>query len=181
MNTINFNFPLDYILLIIAILFIIFSAWKGLIQSILGLMTWVGSIIITLYCYDAFSNFLDNQLLKIKFFQNYEMMSNILSVIISIPVIFIISLFILKKIRKFLSSDLDKQIFGIIIDKIFGILYGLIFTYFIYSTILFTFYKFKFEELNQWFINNSEILNLITNLNEKYIYEMIPSVENEKQ
>ncbi|SVD67566.1 uncharacterized protein METZ01_LOCUS420420, partial [marine metagenome] len=36
------------------------------------------------------------------------MMSNILSIIISIPVIFLISLFILKKIRKFLSSDLDK-------------------------------------------------------------------------
>ena len=97
MNTINFNFPIDYILFIIAILFIIFSAWKGLIQSILGLMTWVGSIIITLYSYNSFSNFLDTQLLKIKFFQNYEMMSNILSMIISIPLIFIITLFILKK------------------------------------------------------------------------------------
>jgi len=58
---------LDYVLLIIAILFIIFSAWKGLIQSILGLLTWVGSIIITLYSYNAFSNFIDTQLLKIKF------------------------------------------------------------------------------------------------------------------
>ena len=92
MNTINFNFPIDYILFIIAILFIIISTWKGLIQSILGLMTWVGSIIITLYSYNSFSNFLDTQLLKIKFFQNFEMMSNILSIIISIPVIFIISL-----------------------------------------------------------------------------------------
>ena len=181
MNTINFNFPIDYILFIIAILFIIISAWKGLIQSILGLMTWVGSIIITLYSYNSFSNFLDTQLLKIKFFQNFEMMSNILSIIISIPVIFIISLFILKKIRKFLSSDLDKQIFGIIIDKVFGILYGLIFTYFIYSTILFTFYKFKFESLNQWFIDNSQILSIINNINEQYIYEIIPTIENEKQ
>ena len=66
MNIINFNFPLDYVLLIIAILFIIFSAWKGLIQSILGLLTWVGSIIITLYSYNTFSNFLDTQLLKIE-------------------------------------------------------------------------------------------------------------------
>ena len=178
MNTINFNFPIDYILFIIAILFIIISTWKGLIQSILGLMTWVGSIIITLYSYNSFSNFLDTQLLKIKFFQNFEMMSNILSIIISIPVIFIISLFILKKIRKFLSSDLDKQIFGIIIDKVFGILYGLIFTYFIYSTILFTFYKFKFESLNQWFINNSQILSIINNTNEQYIYELLPTIEN---
>ena len=181
MNIINFNFPLDYVLLVIAILFIIFSAWKGLIQSILGLLTWVGSIIITLYSYNAFSNFLDTQLLKIKLFQNYEMISNILSIIISIPVIFLISLFILKKVRKFLSSDLDKQIFGIIIDKVFGVIYGLIFTYFIYSTILFTFNKFNFEDLNQWFIDNSQILNLVNNINEQYIYELLPVIENEEQ
>ena len=86
MNIINFNFPLDYVLLIIAILFIIFSAWKGLIQSILGLLTWVGSILITLYSYHAFSNFIDTQLLKIKLFQNFEMISNIISIVISIPV-----------------------------------------------------------------------------------------------
>ena len=181
MNTITFNFPIDYILLIIAILFIIISGWKGLIQSILGLMTWVGSIIITLYSYNSFSNFLDTQLLKIKFFQNYEMISNILGMIISIPVIFIISLFILKKIRKFLSSDLDKQIFGIIIDKIFGILYGLIFSYFIYSTILYACYKLKFEDLNQWFIDNSQILSIINNINKQYIYELLPVIENEEQ
>ena len=181
MNIINFNFPLDYVLLTIAILFIIFSAWKGLIQSILGLLTWVGSILITLYSYNAFSNFIDTQLLKIKLFQNFEMMSNIISIIISIPVIFLISLFILKNIRKFLSSDLDKQIFGIIIDKVFGVLYGLIFTYFIYSTILFTFNKFNFEDLNQWFFDNSQILSLINIINEQYIYKLIPTIENEMQ
>ena len=181
MNIINFNFPLDYILLVIAILFIIISAWKGIIQSILGLLTWVGSIIITLYSYNAFSNFIDSQLLKIKIFQNYEMISNIISIMISIPVIFLISLFILRKVRKFLSSDLDKQIFGIIIDKVFGVLYGLIFTYFIYSTILFTFNKFNFEDLNQWFIDNSQILNIINNINEQYVYELLPVTENEGQ
>ena len=74
MNTINLVFPLDYILLTITLLFTLFSAWKGLIQSILGLMTWVGSIIITLYSYNSFSNFLDTQLLKIKFFQNFEIL-----------------------------------------------------------------------------------------------------------
>jgi uncharacterized membrane protein required for colicin V production len=179
MNIINFNFPLDYILLIIAILFIILSTWKGLIQSILGLLTWVGSIIITLYSYNAFSNFIDTQLLKIKLFQNYEMISNIISVIISIPLIFLISLFILKKVRKFLSSDLDRQIFGIIIDKVFGVIYGLIFTYFIYSTILFTLYKFNFEDLNQWFIDNSQILSTINNTNEQYLYELLPTIEDE--
>ena len=181
MNIINFNFPLDYVLLIIAILFIIFSAWKGFIQSILGLLTWVGSIIITLYSYNAFSNFIDTQLLKIKLFQNYEMISNIISIIISIPVIFLISLFILKRVRKFLSSDLDKQIYGIIIDKVFGVIYGLVFTYFIYSTILFTLNKFNFEDLNQWFINNSQILSTINNTNEQYLYELLPTIEDEGQ
>ena len=181
MNTITFNFPLDYVLLIIAILFIIFSTWKGLIQSILGLLTWVGSIIITLYSYNEFSNFIDTQLLKIKLFQNYEIISNILSIIISIPVIFLVSLFILKRVKKFLSSDLDKQIYGIIIDKVFGVIYGLIFTYFIYSTILFTLNKFNFEDLNQWFIDNSQILNTINNTNEQYLYELLPTIENEEQ
>ena len=121
------------------------------------------------------------RLLKIKLFQNYEMISNIISTIISIPVIFLISLFILKKVRKFLSSDLDRQIFGIIIDKVFGAIYGLIFTYFIYSTILFTLNKFNFEDLNQWFIDNSQILNTINNTNEQYLYELLPTIENEEQ
>ena len=181
MNIININFPLDYVLLIIAILFIILSAWKGLIQSILGLLTWMGSIIITLYSYNVFSNFIDTQLLKIKLFQNYEMISNIISVIISIPLIFLISLFILKKIRKLISSDLDKQIIAIIIDKVFGVFYGVIFSYFIYSTILFTFNKFNFEDLNQWFFENSQILNIINNINEQYIYEFLPVTENKEQ
>ena len=63
----------------------------------------------------------------------------------------------------------------------FGILYGIIFTYFIYSTILFTFNKFNFDGLNQWWIKNSQILSLINNLNEKYIYELMPAIENEEQ
>ena len=120
MSLINLTFPLDYVLLIITILFVIISTWKGLIQSILGLMTWVGSIIITLYSYNSFSNYLNNQLLKIKIFQNYETLSIYLSIIIAIPIIFLISLFILKRIRKVLSSDLDKQILGILIDKKLG-------------------------------------------------------------
>ena len=95
--------------------------------------------------------------------------------------IFLISLFILKKVRKFLSSDLDRQIFGIIIDKVFGVIYGLVFTYFIYSTILFTLNKYNFEDLNQWFISNSQILSIINNINEEYIYKLLPTIDNEEQ
>ena len=90
MNLYNLIFPLDYIILIIIIFFILFSAWKGFIQSVLGLMTWLGSILITLYSYAEFANFINSQLMKIKIFQNYEFLSNILSVTIAIPIIFLL-------------------------------------------------------------------------------------------
>ena len=171
MSIINLNFPIDYILVIITLLFTIFSAWKGLIQSVLGLMTWVGSIIITLYSYNAFSNYLNNLLLKIEIFQNYEVLSNYLSIILAIPIIFLISLFILKRIRQILSADLDKQILGILIDKILGTIYGIIFSYFVFSSIIFFLNKFSFQDLNYWLMNNSEILNTINNVNEEYLYK----------
>ena len=180
MNSIILNFPLDYILIIILLLFVIFSAWKGFIQSILSLMTWVGSIIITLYTYNALSNYLNSQLLKIKIFQNYEMLSNFLSIIISIPIIFLISLFILKRIRKILSSDLDKQILGILIDKTFGIIYGVIFTYLIFSTVIFTLNELNLENFNNWLIHNSKILQTVNSINEEYIYNFFPYNEIEQ-
>jgi len=46
---------------------------------------------------------------------------------------------------------------------------------------LFTFNKFNFEDLNQWFIDNSQILNIINNINEQYVYELLPVTENEGQ
>ncbi len=173
MNLINLVFPMDYIVLVIIFLFIIFSAFKGFIQSLLGLMTWVGSIIITLYTYESFANFINNQLFKINFFQDYEVITNILSTIIAIPIIFLISLFILKRIRKILSSDLDRQIFGIIIDKFFGIIYGIVFSYLILSSILFAFEKLNLNDLNNWFLINSEILKIIHNINQEHIYNFI--------
>ena len=174
-------FPLDYVVLLISVLFILFSAWKGFIQSILALMTWVGSIIITLYTYSAFSNFLNKQLLNINIFQNYEIISELLSVIIAIPIIFLISLFILKRIRKVLSSDLDKQIFGILVDKILGIIYGVIFSYFIFTTVLFALERFDLSSLNMWFVNNSNILFSLNNINQEYIYSYIPNTFSSEQ
>ena len=180
MTYINLNFPIDYIVIVITILFITFSTWKGFIQSILGLLTWVGSIIITLYSYNSLSIYIEGQLLKINFFQNYEILTNLISVIISIPIIFLIALFILKRIRKVLSSDLDRQILGVIIDKILGAIYGLIFSYFIFSTLIFTLNEFNLENLNFWMIENSEIIHMINNYNEKYIYNLIPANEIEQ-
>jgi len=175
MNVISFIFPLDYIIIVITILFVIFSAWKGVIQSILGLLTWIGSIIITLYTYNSFSLFIYSQITKIQILKNYEMFSNFVSIIIAIPIIFLISLFILKKIRVMLSSDLDKQILGLIIDKFFGSIYGVVFSYFIFSTLLFTCYNLNLIDLNNWFIDNSNILNNINIINKIYIYPYIIS------
>ena len=55
-------YVIDYILLFITALFLFFSIWKGFIQSILGLMTWIGSILITLFFYEELSNYLTNKI-----------------------------------------------------------------------------------------------------------------------
>ena len=166
----NLIFPYDYLIISILIIILIISFLKGFIQSILGLLTWIGSILITVYAYNNFADFLTKQILNIKFFQNYEYFINILSLIISIPIIFLLSLFILRRIRQFLSSDLDKQILGIIFDKFFGFVYGLVFSYLILSTFLYMLEKP--ENLNNlfvWILDNSFILNTVYMIN-KFVY-----------
>jgi len=161
-------FPFDYLILCLSILFILFSFWKGFINSLLGLLTWVGSIIITIYSYNSLSNFISKQMLKIELFQNFEQVTNIIAFIISIPLIFLISLFILKKIRKVLSSDLDKQILGIIFDKFFGLIYGLIFSYIVFSTMIYFFESFEYLNLlYYWSLDNSYILESINTINKE--------------
>ncbi|MBT6198419.1 MAG: CvpA family protein, partial [Pelagibacteraceae bacterium] len=130
----NLIFPLDYIILTMGGIVILFSFWKGIISSILGLLTWIGSVLITLYFYDNLSNFINTQLLKLNLLNSYEQITNILSTIISIPLIFLISLFVLKRFRKIISSDLDRQILGLFIDKFFGFLFGFVLNYIILST-----------------------------------------------
>ena len=110
------------------------------------------------------------QLLKIDLFKNYELLTNVIGIIIAIPLIFLITLFILKKLRKFLSNDLDQQILGIILDKSLGLFYGLLFSYIIFSTLLFGIEKIDldlFESFYNWLINknNSYILYKINDTN----------------
>ncbi len=166
----NLIFPFDYIILTISLLFIIFSSWKGFINSFLGLLTWVGSIIITIYSYSAFSSFIYNQLIKINLLSNYEQITDMISFIISIPFIFLLSLFFLRKIRKVLSNDLDKQFLGIVFDKFFGLIYGFIFSYLIFSTILLGIQNFSYSSsLNNWMVENSYILKNINEINSYFI------------
>ena len=165
----NLIFPYDYIILGILIVVVIFCFWKGFIRSLLSLLTWVGSILLTLYTYESLSGFFTKQILNIKIFQNYEYFTNIISIIISIPLIFLISLFILKRVRKFLSTDLDKQILGIIFDKLFGFFYGILFTYIILSSCIFFLENFELIPLNNWLKNNSYIINKVDNFNKNII------------
>ncbi len=162
----------DYIVLVLSIVIILFSFWKGFINSILGLLTWVGSVFITIYTYEHLSQYLSNLLIQINFLSNFEQTVNILALIFAIPIIFLISLFILKRIRKALSSDLDKQILGIILDKFFGAIYGFIFVYALWSTIIFLTNKNDFEILNNFnifLIENSSILDQISQYNQNII------------
>lgn len=155
----NLIFPLDYIILTMGGIVILFSFWKGIISSILGLLTWIGSILITLYFYDNLSNFINTQLLKLNLLNSYEQITNILSTIISIPLIFLISLFVLKRFRKIISSDLDRQILGLFIDKFFGFLFGFVLNYIILSTLIYCSDNFEFLNfLKDWVIENSHIM-----------------------
>ncbi len=170
MNFQDLIFPYDYIIIIISILLILISSWKGFINSILGLLTWIGSIIITIYSYNTLSLWIDKQLLNINILNQYEQITNLISIILSIPIIFLISLFILKRIRSMFSKDLDKQILGIIFDKFFGFVYGLVFSYLILSTFLYMLEKP--ENLNNlfvWILDNSFILNTVYMIN-KFVY-----------
>ena len=77
---------------------------------------------------------------------------------------------ILKKIRKFLISDLDKNILGLIFDKIFGLLYGIIFSYAVVSAFIILLERYEFKGLNIWLKNNSNIIISVNNLNNQYRY-----------
>ncbi len=163
-------FPYDYILLIITSIIIIISLWKGFVQSLLGLLTWVGSIIITIYSYNSLSNFFSEQLNKIDLLKNYPSIINLIAIIISIPLIFLITLFILKRVKQFISNDLDKQILGIVLDKFFGFIYGFIFSYVIFSTILYGLENFSLlNSFYNWIIENSYILNNINLINKSIL------------
>ena len=177
MNDINYLFPYDYIILVIVFIIIIFSTWRGFIQSLLGLLTWVGSILITIYSYNSFASFITKQLLNINIFENYERTTNIGSIIIAIPLIFLISLFILKRIKLLISTDLDKKILGIIFDKFFGFIYGLVFSYAIIIAIILTLERFEFNNLKLWLNNNSNVISSTNQLNLKII-EIINPQEN---
>jgi len=162
--------PYDYIIIVISLVFVIFSSWRGFIKSILNLLTWIGSIIITIYSYESLQNFIENQLSKSEILKNYESINNLIGLIISIPVIFLISLFIFKKIRTYIINDMDKNFIGLLFDKIFGFLYGIIFSYFVFATLLYGIEKFEIlNSLIIWLTKSSYILENINYINKEFL------------
>ena len=163
----NFIFPVDYIISAIVVIIIIICFLRGFIGSVLALLTWIGSILITVYFFNDLSNFINSQLLNIKALGNYEQITNLLSSIISIPLIFLISLFILKRIRKLITADLDKKILGIMIDKLFGFIFGFIFNYIVFTTLLYFTNDFELlNYINNWLLENSYLLIYLDNQND---------------
>ena len=92
----------DYFILIIIIISMIFSFMKGFVQSLLGLLTWIGSTIITLIFYENLSNFISSYINRIEFFEQSGL-SVIISTVLSIPFIFLLSLILLRKIKSLKS------------------------------------------------------------------------------
>ena len=83
-------------------------------------------------------------------------------------ILLLISLFILKRARNFLNSDLDKQILGKIFDKFFGALYGLLFSYIIFSSLLYLTDNNNIQLLSNFYlflVENSNILNQMSEYN----------------
>ena len=169
----NLFFPIDHIIITIGSILVIFCFWRGIVNSILGLLTWIGSILITIYFYTSLSDLINKQLLKIEVLSNYEQITDLVSILLSIPIIFLFPLFILKKLRNIISSDLDSQILGKIIDKILGFLFGFIFNYIIFTTFIYVINNFEFlNNLENFLLENSFLLqelntfnnNLLTNI-----------------
>ena len=87
-------------------------------------MTWIGSIFITIHFHKYLSEFISNQMAKFDIISRLLPVHEISKYVLAIPILFFISLFILKKFKKFISSDLDKNFLGILLDKIFGLVFG---------------------------------------------------------
>ena len=160
---------LDYLILILSLIIILFSTFKGFIQSILSMLTWIGAILISIYFHNYFTEIITNQLSRWEFIGKYLPIHTISKYIIAIPIIFFVSLYLLKKFRKFITSDLEKGIISLFLDKIFGLIYGILLSYIIFSTIIISTSLIKFNWYNENIIsplkNNSQIIKKIDDIN----------------
>ena len=65
---------------------------------------------------------------------------------------------------------MEKNIIALFFDKLFGFLYGIIFSYFIFATLLYGMEKFDiFVNLMNWLLDKSYILENINFINKEFI------------
>ena len=152
------NFRLfDYFIVIIILLSMFFGFYKGFLQSILGLLTWIGAVIVTVVTQENLSIFLTYYFNKVPLI-NQTSLPTIISTVLSIIFIFIISLIILRKIRSIISAEFQKSSIGYYFDKIIGIVYGFIFGLLIISITIVIIDKISSNTFTKLkFINESEL------------------------
>jgi len=181
MNILNLQIlAFDYVIIALTLVIVFFYFWRGFINSILSLLTWIGSLFITIFSYKYLSSYLNNILLNIEFLSNFDQFNYILSILISIPLIFLLSLFILKRIRKIISNDLDKKLLGYVLDKFFGIIYGFLFSYIIFSSVIYFTTNNDITILNNFnyfLLDSSNILKKINLFNDNVLNYFITNTE----
>ena len=182
MNILNLQIlPFDYLIIALTLVIVFFYFWRGFINSILSLLTWIGSLFITIFSYKYLSSYLNNILLNIEFLSNFDQFNYILSILISIPLIFLLSLFILKRIRKIISNDLDKKLLGYVLDKFFGIIYGFLFSYIIFSSVIYFTTNNDItilNNLNYFLLDSSNVLKEISLYNDDVLNYFITNTED---
>ena len=165
----------DYFIFIIILISIIFSFIKGFVQSLLGLLTWIGATIITLIFYENLSNFIANYINRIGFFEQSGL-SAIISTGLSIPFIFLLSLILLRKIKSLISTNFQKSSLGTFFDKIFGIIYGFTVGLIIISITTITIEKIYDNFQNTRLINNSKLYPYLDTFSKEYIIRYTPLI-----
>ena len=168
----------DYFIIIIIITSVFFSFIKGFVQSLLGLLTWIGATIITLIFYENLSNFISNYINTIEFFEKSGL-SVIISTGLSIPFIFLLSLILLRKIKSLISTNFQKSSIGTFFDKIFGIIYGFVFGVVIISITTITIEKLYKNFPSTELINNSTLYTYLNTINKDYISRFTPLIIDE--
>ena len=168
----------DYFIIIIIFISMIFSFIKGFVQSLLGLLTWIGATIITLIFYQNLSNFISSYINKIDFFDQSGL-SMIISTGLSIPFIFLLSLILLKKIKSLISTNFQKSSLGTFFDKIFGIIYGFAFGLIIILITNITIEKIYLNFPNTRLIKNSTLYPYLDTFNKDFIIRYTPLIVDE--
>jgi membrane protein required for colicin V production len=146
----------DYIFLIVCIISVIISLFRGGIREILSITTWVVSFIITQkYCYIIAQ--------KIP----YNISNKFIKIIIIYFFIFIIIAILVAIINKITNSILNSIGLGSV-DYLIAIIFGVIRGLFIYAIFLLIIEAFHIDEQHNWqqtksYLLIKPILHIVTN------------------